>query len=163
MSCRRTGRPIGVLEALARACCTLLLILFISVAAAAAGPQIGQVKTVSGGAFIVRDGARLPARLGDALYEKDTLETASDGSIGVTFIDNTVFSTGPSSQVALEEYRFDSSNFQGAMLADMKRGTLSVVSGDIPRATPGAMKIRTPAAILGVRGTTFAVQVGEGG
>jgi hypothetical protein len=36
---------------------------------------------------------------------------------------------------------------------------LSVVSGDIARSSPGAMKIQTPTAILGVRGTTFAVQV----
>jgi len=28
-----------------------------------------------------------------------------------------------------------------------------------PTRTPGAMKIKTPTAILGVRGTTFAVQV----
>jgi len=45
------------------------------------------------------------------------------------------------------------------MLADMRRGTLAVVSGDIARSSPGAMKIKTPTAILGVRGTTFAVQV----
>ena len=161
MVCHGITRRAAAGAVLARACFGLLLVLFAMAPAGAAGPQIGQVKTVSGGAFIVRDGTRLPAQLGDALYEKDTIETASDGSIGVTFIDNTVFSTGPNSQIALEEYRFDSSNFQGGMLANMKRGTLSVVSGDIPRATPGAMKIRTPTAILGVRGTTFAVQVSE--
>jgi hypothetical protein len=45
------------------------------------------------------------------------------------------------------------------MLADMRKGTLAVVSGDITRSTPGAMKIKTPTAVIGVRGTTFAVQV----
>jgi len=45
------------------------------------------------------------------------------------------------------------------MLADVHRGTLSVVSGDITKRTPGALKIRTPTAVLGVRGTTFAVEV----
>ena len=45
------------------------------------------------------------------------------------------------------------------MLADVKKGTLNVVSGDITRSTPGAMKIKTPTAILGVSGTTFAVKV----
>jgi hypothetical protein len=44
-------------------------------------------------------------------------------------------------------------------LADMRKGSLTVVSGDITRGSPGAMKIKTPTSILGVRGTTFAVRV----
>ncbi len=138
------------------------LLLGLALAApAAAGTPIGQVKTVSGEAFVVRDGARSPAKLGDMVFEKDTVETGPDGAIGITFSDNTMFSTGPNSAVSLAEYSFDSSNFRGAMLAEMRKGTLAVTSGDIPRASPGAMKIRTPTAILGVRGTTFAVAVSE--
>ena len=125
----------------------------------AGGPQIAQVKTVSGDAVIVRDGARLAAKVGDPVFEKDTIETGADGSMGLTFTDNTVMSTGPDSEIALDEYRFDSSNFNGAMLADMRKGTVAMVSGDIARSTPGAMKIRTSSAILGVRGTRFAIQV----
>jgi hypothetical protein len=128
--------------------------------ASAAGAQIGQVKTVSGHAFILRDAARNPAKVGDALLEKDVIETAADGAIGITFVDNTVFSAGPNSQVALEEFTFDSSNFKGTMTTDVNRGTVSVVSGDIARSSPGAMKVKTPTAILGVRGTVFAIQVG---
>jgi hypothetical protein len=45
------------------------------------------------------------------------------------------------------------------MLTDMRKGTLTMVSGDIARSSPGAMKVKTPTAILGVRGTRFAVQV----
>ena len=57
-----------------------------------------------------------------------------------------------------DEFQFDSNDFRGAMLADMRWGTLAVVSGDIARSTPGAMKIKTPAALLGVRGTEFVVR-----
>jgi hypothetical protein len=126
---------------------------------AAEPPPIAQVKTVSGQATILRSGERSSAKVGDLLLEKDVIDTGADGAIGITFIDNTVFSTGPNSQVALEEFQFDSNNFRGSMLADMRRGTLAVVSGDVPRTSPGAMKIKTPTAVLGVRGTTFAVQV----
>jgi hypothetical protein len=122
-------------------------------------PSVAQVKKVTGQVTILRSGERLRARVGDPLFEKDLLETGPDGGIGITFIDNTVFSTGPNSRLALDEFRFDSNNFQGSMLADMRQGTLAVVSGDIPRTSPGAMKIRTPTAVLAVRGTTFAVQV----
>ena len=134
------------------------------VPSAAEAPQIAQaaiaqIKKVTGQAAVVRSGERRPAKVGDMLFVKDVIETGSDGGIGITFIDNTVFSAGPSSQIALDEFQFDSNDFRGAMLADMRQGTLAVVSGDIARSTPGAMKIKTPTAILGVRGTTFAVQV----
>jgi hypothetical protein len=120
---------------------------------------IAQIKKVTGQAAVLRSGARRPANVGDMLFVKDVIETGSDGGIGITFLDNTVFSAGPSSQIALDEFQFDSNDFRGAMLADMRQGTLAVVSGEIARSTPGAMKVQTPTAILGVRGTTFAVQV----
>ena len=147
-----------------RAIAGLAAALVLSAAAAglAAAPQIAMVKTVSGQAVILRDGARLPAKVGDAVLENDTLETGPDGAIGITFTDNTVMSAGPSSLLALEQYQFDSSNFNGKMVADMRKGTLAVVSGDIARSSADAMKIRTPTAVLGVRGTRFTVQVGGG-
>jgi hypothetical protein len=140
-------------------CGAVLLGLMAAGPALAETAHIAQVKTTAGPAFIVRGAERLPAKPGDMLYQSDVVETGAGGTIGFTFVDNTVFSTGPESQVALEQFHFDSSNFKGDMLADMRKGTLTVVSGDITHATPGAMKIKTPTAVLGVRGTTFAVKV----
>ena len=136
-----------------------MLIATAGGASAAETTPIAQIKKVTGQAAVLRAGERRPAVVGDMLFVKDVIETGPDGGIGITFTDNTVFSAGPSSEIALAEFQFDSNDFRGAMLADMRRGTMAVVSGDIARSTPGAMKIRTPTAILGVRGTTFAVQV----
>lgn len=139
---------------------TLLLAIALTPAALAQGQRIGQIKTATGEAFIMRGAERLPAKIGDPVYESDVIQTGAAGSaIGLTLIDNSVFSTGPETQVALSQFRFNSSNSQGEVLADLKKGSLSVVSGDITRTTPGAMKIKTPTAILGVSGTTFAVKV----
>ena len=137
----------------------LVVLSFSAAAARADNSKVAQIKDVSGQAEIVRNGARSAAKIGDPLYEKDTIETGADGSIGITFIDNTVMSSGPNSQIVLEDYQFNSSNFKGSMLTDMNRGTVSMVSGDIARSTPGAMKVKTPTAILGVRGTRFVVEV----
>ena len=138
----------------------ILTLLAISGSAAKAdNSQVAQIKTVSGQAQIVRNGARAVAKVGDPLFEKDTIETGADGSIGITFIDNTVMSSGPNSQIVLEDYKFNSSNFKGSMLTDMNRGTVSMISGDIARSSPGAMKVKTPTAILGVRGTRFVIEV----
>jgi len=138
---------------------TVTILAVSGTAAKADNVQVAQIKTVSGQAEILRNGARSAARVGDPLYEKDTIETGADGAIGITFIDNTVMSGGPNSQIVLEDYKFNSSNFKGAMLTDMNRGTLSMISGDIARSTPGAMKVKTPTAILGVRGTRFVIEV----
>jgi len=136
-----------------------LLIVTAGIPRADEAAPIAQIKKVTGQAAVLRSGERRPANVGDVLLVKDVIETGPGGAIGITFIDNTVFSAGPSSQIALDEFRFDSNDFRGTMLADMRQGTLAVVSGDIARSTPGAMKVKTPTAILGVRGTTFAVQV----
>jgi hypothetical protein len=138
---------------------TLALLGVSGSAAQADNSQVAQIKTVSGQAEIVRNGARTAAKIGDPLYEKDTIETGGDGAIGITFIDNTVMSSGPNSEIVLEDYKFNSSNFTGSMLTDMNRGTVSMISGDIARSTPGAMKVKTPTAILGVRGTRFVIEV----
>jgi hypothetical protein len=70
-----------------------------------------------------------------------------------------VFSVGPDSELALEQFHFEASNSTGDLLADIRKGSLTVVSGEITHTSPGAMKIKTPTSILGVRGTTFAVRV----
>lgn len=138
----------------------IIILLAVSHSTANAdNSQVAQIKTVAGQAEIVRNTAHIVARVGDPLYEKDTIETGPDGSIGITFIDNTVMSSGPDSEIVLDDYKFNSSNFKGSMLADMNRGTLSMISGDIARSSPGAMKVKTPTAILGVRGTRFVIEV----
>ena len=137
------------------------IVAFAWGAAKADETPIAQIKTASAPAFIVRSGSKIPAVPGAALFVKDVLQTDTGGSIGLTFSDNSVLSVGPSSEVALAEYNFDSSNFTGSMQTDIHSGTLSMVSGDIARSSPSAMKVRTPTAILGVRGTSFAVEVGH--
>jgi hypothetical protein len=135
----------------------IAVLLATATSVAAEGPRIGQVKTAAGETTIRRGEATLAAKAGDPVLAMDTIETGEHGSIGITFIDNTVFSAGPNSEVALSKFSFDGGG--GEMLADVRRGTLSVVSGEITKKTPGALKIKTPSAVLGVRGTTFAVEV----
>ena len=137
---------------------TLTVLLATAIPAAAEGPRIGQLKTVSGEVVILRDSARLPVKPGDPVYTKDIVQTGEHGSVGITFTDNSVFSAGPNSQIGLEQFRFEPTA-GGEMLASIPRGTLSIVSGEITKKSPGALKITTPTAVLGVRGTTFAVQV----
>jgi len=137
----------------------LLLALAAAPGAAAQEQAIGQINTASGTVSVERSGQQQPLKIGDQVYQKDVVVTGANSSVGITFADNSVFSTGPNSRLALDQFHFDSNNFKGDMLAKLQKGTLTVVSGDIARSSPGNMKIETPTAILGVRGTTFAIEV----
>jgi hypothetical protein len=107
----------------------------------------------------VRNAVRLPTKPGDPVYQSDIVETGADGAIGITLTDNSLLSNGPDSRLEMDVFRFDVSTLQGAMLSTLRKGTLTVVSGDIARKSAGAMQIRTPTATLAVRGTTFAIDV----
>ena len=123
--------------------------------------DVGQVKTAKGTVHVERDGKRLPANVGMPIRQADTLVTGTDGAVGVTFTDNSLLSTGPNSVLVVDRYNFDSTTHAGRFDASLKKGTLAVVSGKMVKQSPEAMKVRTPAAIMGVRGTEFVVQVEE--
>ena len=127
----------------------------------AAWAEIGQIKTVTGTVSLSRNNMQLPAKAGDVLEQADVLTTGPDGSIGITFIDNSRFCAGPNSYIALQQFRFNPTTQDGAFLTEVRRGTLAILSGQIAKHSPEAMKVKTPTTILGVSGTRFAVQVTE--
>lgn len=143
----------------------IIAVAAISAALIAAGPalanDVGQVKTAKGTVHVERDGKQLPASVGMPIRQSDALVTGADGSVGVTFSDNSLLSTGPNSVLVVDRYSFDSTTHAGRFDASLKKGTLAVVSGKMVKQSPDAMKVRTPAAIMGVRGTEFVVQVEE--
>lgn len=138
-----------------------VVILALAATGFARADDVGQVKVAKGTVHVERGGARLPAQVGMAVRQSDVLITGADGSAGVTFSDNSMLSTGPNSVLVVDHYTFDSTTHAGKFDASLKRGTLAVVSGKIVKQSPGAMRVRTPAAIMGVRGTDFMVQVDE--
>ena len=136
-------------------------VLALAATGLARADDVGQVKVAKGTVHVERDGQRLPAAVGMRIRQSDTLITGADGSAGVTFSDNSLLSTGPNSVLVVEHYAFNSTTHAGTFDASLKKGTLAVVSGKIVKQSPGAMRVRTPAAVMGVRGTEFLVQVDE--
>jgi len=137
-----------------------LLSLF---AAAALANDVGQVKVTKGVVHVEREGARIPAVVGMPVRQADKLVTGADGTVGVTFADNSLLSVGPNSTLAVDKFSFNPSTHEGQFDASLQRGTLAVVSGKMVKQSPDAMRIRTPASILGVRGTEFVVKVADPG
>ena len=135
--------------------------LAVVVAADCALADIGQIKTLTGEVFIVRNGAKLQAELGDVLHQADVVETGAQASVGITFIDNSRFSAGPNTRLELKQFRFNPTTHEGKLNAYIHRGTVAIISGQIAKHSPEAMKVKTPTTILGFRGTKIAVQVSE--
>jgi hypothetical protein len=138
---------------------SVLLLLAWLAGPAAALAEIGRVKSSAGAAFVVRGTAHVPARPGLPLEPQDVLMTRRDGRIAMTFIDNTRFALGPNSNVSVRQFLFDRKTQRGQFEAVVNRGSLAVVSGQIAKSGPDAMKVRTPTTVLGVRGTRFVVNV----
>ena len=139
-----------------------LLILAFFVALMGTDPalaEIGQVKTVNGDVFILRDNSKIAAKVGDLLLQADVVETGKAGSVGITFIDSSRFSAGPDTRLELSRFRFNPTTQDGEFLTGLDRGTLTVISGQIAKRSHEAMKIKTPTTILGFRGTRVAVKV----
>jgi hypothetical protein len=120
----------------------------------------GRVKVTSGTAFIVRNGAQVPAKAGDAIFESDVLRTGSDGRLGVTLKDDTRVSLGPTSEVRVDKFTYAPAEGNLALALKVVRGVAAYVSGRIAKLSPDAVHLETPAAIVGVRGTTLAIRAG---
>jgi hypothetical protein len=139
----------------------LLVVLTALWVAAPAHADVGQIKVATGQVLVDRKGQSLPGRVGMSLETDDVVRTGVDGSVGITMRDNSLLSAGPNSILSLERFEFDPTTNEGRLDAQLRRGTLAVVSGRIAKKEPQAMTVRTPSATLGVRGTEFVVSVDE--
>ena len=146
-----------------RTCLAALAALAWLVASpASADEAIGGIKTSSGEVSIVRGSARLPATVGTAVHRDDVLVTGADGSLGVTFRDETRMSIGPNTEIALDQYVFAPAEENYSLVTRITRGTLFYVSGLIAKLSPETAKVITPGGTIGARGTSFVVRVEAG-
>jgi hypothetical protein len=144
-----------------RAACIAMLVVCSGLATFAGAADIGQIKTSKGQVSIEREGRSLPAVVGTRLQTADVVRTGADGSVGITMDDDALLSAGPNSVLSLDRYSFDPTTSKGRFDASLNKGTLAVISGRIAKQAPDAMTVRTPTAVLGVRGTEFVVSVNE--
>jgi hypothetical protein len=147
----KTGFSVGVLA----------LVLIAAPALAQQPAAAGRIKLASGSVFLVRGGSAVQAQAGQLVYVADTLRTGADGRLGVTLNDDTRVSLGPSSEVRLDRFAFAPAEGQLGFVMRVVRGVAAYVSGRIAKLAPDSIRLETPAAIVGVRGTTVALRVLE--
>jgi hypothetical protein len=136
-----------------------LVFLLGAMQAAVAQEWAGTIKSASGSVSVERNGRATPIALGDRVMPADTLVTGKDGRLSITLRDDTLISIGTDTRVALSEFSFTPSTNEGSLWLSVQRGVAAIASGLIARFNPKAMRVSTPSALLGIRGTEFVVEV----
>ena len=139
-----------------------MLALLVASAPAFAQPSesaAGRIKVASGSAFILRSGTLVPAQAGQEIFEADGLKTGPDGHLGITLKDDTRVSLGPGSEMRVDRFVYAPADGRLGMVLKVVRGMMAYVSGRIAKLSPDSIRLETPAAVVGVRGTTLALNV----
>jgi hypothetical protein len=126
----------------------------------AADDPIGNVATLTGSATVTRNNASAPLKLKDDILLNDVLQTSANSTLGVTFNDATTFNLTANARIAVDSFVYEDGGKANAALFNVAKGTVAFVAAAVAKS--GDMKISTPTATLGIRGTTGLVEVPEG-
>jgi VCBS repeat-containing protein len=123
---------------------------------------IGQVETLSGTATATRtDGTIVELKVGTLVFKGDVIQTGDGSSLGITFVDQSVFSLFDNARMVLNDLVYDPGASSNSMLVSLVQGSFVFVAGQI--APTGDMKVQTPVATMGIRGTTPTVFIADNG
>ncbi|MEH2515477.1 hypothetical protein V1279_001050 [Bradyrhizobium sp. AZCC 1610] len=121
---------------------------------------VGNVATVIGSAGVIRNDKTTPLKAKDDIYLNDVVQTGANSALGITFIDATTFNLKANTKITIDNYVYEDGGKSNAAIFDVAKGTAAFVAASV--AKTGDMKITTPTATLGIRGTTGLVEVPEG-
>ena len=136
-----------------------------------ASKPIGKVVTATGSVTIEHTSAVVvqanlggqagQTKVGDLVYLGDVVQTGADGRLGINFTDGTSFNLSSNARMALSEFVYDPNGTSNSTLFNLTKGTFTFVAGNI--AKTGDMKVDTPVATMGIRGTTPHIEISDDG
>ncbi len=124
---------------------------------ASAGKVIGHITKLAGTATAIRNGVSIILNSGDNVEKGDVVQSGSNSTLGITFIDGTVFGLSSNARMVLNEMVYDPNGSNNSSLLSLVAGTISFVAGET--AKHGDMKVDTPVATMGIRGTAVLVEI----
>ncbi|MFO1079939.1 MAG: FecR family protein [Reyranellaceae bacterium] len=139
----------------------LLAMLTVPLGGVAAQTGIGLASAVDGrpigqGAA----GSERVLRVGVDLQVNDRLVTGPGDRAHLVFVDGSAVTLGPDSALAIDRYSYDPAAKTGETGLRVDRGTVRFVGGTIGKGSD--VEIRTPDAVLGVRGGIVTASVAPG-
>lgn len=137
---------------------TSLLLLLPTLAFAA----IGEVTEHSGSGAVERDEGFEVYEVTDGLgvESMDTVVTEK-GKVRIDFIDDTRVDITEHSRLIIDDFVYDPASQEGSLSLKAGLGTIRYASGKIAKNSRQRVRIETPSAVVGVRGTDFAMIVDE--
>lgn len=122
-----------------------------------AAQVIGHVLKLTGSASVIRNGVTVELNIGDAVQKGDVVQTGSDSSIAMTLIDGSAFGMTSNARMVLNEMVYDPNGSSNSSFISLVQGTVTFVAGQT--AKNGNMRVETPVATMGIRGTAVAVKI----
>lgn len=118
----------------------------------------GQIKLVYGEVTVTAaEGASRPASVGMALHQGETITTGPDAELHAEMEDGAYLAARPNSRLQIVRYNLTGTAADRSWI-DLIKGGLRLVTGWIGKSNPGAFRLRTPVATIGIRGTDFELQ-----
>lgn len=122
----------------------------------------GKIVEATGPTQITRDKSKIDGKANVGVEMYDTIETLQS-RVGITFEDDTRVQITEFSKLKIDEFVYDPSSGKGSLSIKAASGTVRYTSGLIAKNSRENIKIKTPTAVVSVRGTDFSMSVGEDG
>ena len=122
---------------------------------------IGDVILQEGTGVIERkDGDEFSSKIDLDIFSYDTVKTGQ-GKTAIEFVDDTRVDITEHSKLIIDEFVYDPNTKTGALSLKASLGTVRYASGQIAKNSKQNVKIKTPTATIGVRGTDFSMTIDE--
>ncbi|MDZ4225109.1 MAG: FecR domain-containing protein [bacterium] len=124
--------------------------------------KVGKVDNVLGDVIIIHEaGKKEKAAVGAPLFLKDVVEAKKESSVQLGFQDGTTLVLREKTKIIVSEFLFNPGKKQRETILDVAGGKLKAVVSKTFNKKTSKTEFRTPTAVIGVRGTELALDVGK--
>ena len=134
------------------------LLACVSQPVAAQEDSTGMVVASRGEVIALSNGGSRELKQGDFIYVNDEIITSNRSFAVLQFEDGAKVTVRPDSTLIIETYLYNGDGNDEATL-NLVEGGLRVITGAMAKTNPENYKVRTPVALMGVRGTEFSVML----
>lgn len=124
---------------------------------------IGKVISSQGKVKAVKpDKTERQLKRGDAFYSLETILVDIASKIQLKFLDGAIINLIESTEYRVDSYVFKDPKEKSGTLSTMAKGGFRAISGSIAKENPEGVKVKTPVATIGLRGTRDAAVLKDG-
>jgi hypothetical protein len=142
-----------------------VVLLVGGITLAAQAGDVGQFTRVDGQVEVLKKGAPKPvvAQVEAGVAEGDTIQTKSLGRAQLKFVDDSTMTLAPDTNITIESYMYDASKAKRQAVTQVTQGLVHAVASQVQKVAEPDFLIKTPTAVMGVKGTEWFVLMGRPG